>query len=174
MIPAHELGWMAGVIDLRGRIVYKNSALRKKNRQITLVAESKELPVIRRLAQLTGTKPEARNQSALSEFIRKGCREHCPEVHIHVGPEVFLPSISRWTISGAAMVCVLDNLQPFLMVDRGYPEAVEEARANTTLVGQGATATIRSLRRLEALGWDLPDEYAHAVMENPTREVVAA
>jgi hypothetical protein len=58
---------------------------------------------------------------------------------------------------------VLENLMPFLMVDRGYEEAIEQVSRDTTLTGQGSGAVMASLRRLRDLGWDLPARYARAL-----------
>jgi hypothetical protein len=154
---------MSGVLDLKGRISYKNNKLRK-TRQVTLMVESKEYPVIRRLSELTGTKPEVRAAKPLSGFIRRGCTVHCPEAHVHVSDvELSMPRIARWTVTGAAMVVVLDNLKGYLQVDRGYPEAIAEVLAMPTLQGQGAAAVLGAVNRLQSLGWAIPEPYAGAL-----------
>lgn len=162
-----KLGWMAGVIDLKGRLIHKNNKLRK-TRQIVLAVETKEYLVVKELGMLTGTNPEHIERQPLKEWMRKGCNEHCPEPHVHVGEKdyenLYLPPISRWTITGAGMYVVLSNLMPFLHIDRGYTEAMAEVMTNTQLTGQGSTAVVNSLRRLKLLGWELPEEY-EKVME---------
>jgi hypothetical protein len=165
MLPPIKLGWMAGVIDLKGRLVRKNNKLRK-TQQIVLIVETKEQLVIKELGSLTGTSPEQIERRPLKEWMRRGCTEHCPEAHIHVGDELeqlFMPPISRWTITGAGMVVVMTNLMPFIQIDRGYSEAIEEVIANTPLTGQGSAAVVSSIRRLSLLGWDLPEDYQVAM-----------
>lgn len=171
-LPAHQLGWVAGILDLKGRIIYKNNKTRT-TRQITLMVETKEYTVVRALGRLTGTNPEFRDQSPLADWMRRGCSEHCPEQHIHVNDSnSTLPPMARWTMTGASMVTVLDNVAPFLMIERGYEAATAEAIANTTLVGQGANMTVKSLRRLHQLGWDLPEIYASA-LDGPPAAITA-
>lgn len=162
MIPVNKLGWMAGVIDLKGRLVYKNNKQRK-TQQTVLMVENKEMAVIRELGSLTGTAPELIKAKALQDWMRRGCVDHCPEPHVHVSEYYGLqmPRMARWTITGAGMVVVLDNLMPFLMVDRGYDEAIEKVIASTPLVGQGSGQVQASLRRLKSMGWDLPEQYEH-------------
>jgi hypothetical protein len=152
---------MAGIFDLKARISYKNNHQRR-TRQVIAYVETKEIAVIRELSRLTGTNVEMRTKKALSEFIRRGCVEHCPEPHVHVDAEgLYMPSMARWTITGAGMVVVLYNLQPLMHVDRGFPEAVAEVLQNQRLEGQGATMQINTIKRLSDLGWSLPPEYRH-------------
>lgn len=165
MIPIPKLGWMAGVVDLKGRLIYKKNRQRA-TAQVVLMVESKEFHVIRELGSLTGTRPERKQAQPLKEFMRKGCQEHCPESHVHVndlGAEREMPATARWTITGAGMVVVLDNLLPFLMIDRGYTEAMDLVRGLTVLEGQGSGAVLAALNRLHRLGWYLPEDYGRAL-----------
>lgn len=154
MISQVDLAWMAGIIDLKGRLTYKNNKTRK-TRQITLTVDSKEILVVRRLCALTGTKPEVRNTSPVSEYLkRRGCIEHCPEAHVHIEGG-FTTGSTRWTMTGTSMVVVLDSIEPFVTVDRGYAEAIEEVMRSPTLEGRGSTAVVGALARLYELGWAL-------------------
>ena len=165
MISPIKLGWMAGVIDLKGRLLRKRNKMRATP-QIVLAVQTKELAVIRELGNLTGTKPEAIQKQPIKDFMRRSCAEHCPEAHVHYYSDVdglYMPEMRRWTVTGAAMYVVLDNLLPYIQIDRGYTEAMEKVMGNTSLVGQGATAVIVSLRRLYSLGWELPDEFKGVV-----------
>lgn len=162
MIPTHDLGWMAGVIDLKGRIVVKNNRMRK-TRQIVLAVESSERAVIKRLSRMTGTNPETMPQRPLKEWMRRGCNDHCPEAHVHINDEREMAAMSRWTITGAGAATVLSALLPFLATDRDWEDAIEEIVASVPLTGQGASAVLGSLRRLQGLGWDLPERFEAAV-----------
>ena len=165
-IPVQKLGWMAGILDLRGRLLVKKNQMRNTP-QFVLIAETKEVSIIRELSSLTGTKAELQAARPLKDFMRRSCTEHCPEAHVHVeDQDRMMPRIARWTITGAGMVTVLDNLMPFLMVDRGYPEAIDQVTRDTTLTGQGSGAVMASLRRLRDLGWELPERYARALKED--------
>lgn len=157
VIPVAKKAWMAGIIDLRGRVVYKNNKRRNHSNQVTLYVESVQIPVIRRLAELTGGNPEikVRNRSKVDGWFRRNCDEHCPEAHVHVNPGDFLDA-ARWTISGSAMSTVLINLQPYLVQDKGFSEAIAYGMEHMRLWGQGAAATITALRRLHSLGWTIP------------------
>jgi hypothetical protein len=168
MIPPIKLGWVAGVIDLRGRLITKNNRQRATP-QMVLMVESKETRVIRELSNLTGTRPEEMNQRPLKDFMRRGCSEHCPEAHIHIHDEDdrVMPPIARWTVTGAGMYVVLSNVLPYIQIDRGYTEAMDTVLANTVLLGQGSAAVRASLQRLYSLGWELPEEFKEAVSGAP-------
>lgn len=159
-----DLAWMAGVVDLKGRLTFKRNKTRA-TRQITLTVDSKEHVVVRRLCGMTGTRPEFRRTSPLSpELLRRNCAEHCPEAHTHVGTDWQYGSI-RWTITGASMVVVLDDIEPYVTVDRGYQEAINEVLAEVSLEGRGSIAVVGSLMRLHELGWTIRQPFLHVVEE---------
>lgn len=161
-ISMTSLGWMAGIIDLKGRLHYKANQQRRTTQTI-LTVDSKDAAIVRQLGLLTGTKPEWKTTKSLSDFIRRGCNEHCPEAHFHVHDKEWVAEISRWTITGAGMVVVLDNLLPFLVIDKGYQEAIEQIQKVTAYSGRGSGAVYATLIRLRDLGWDLPPVYELAV-----------
>ncbi len=162
-IPAEKLGWMAGILDLKGRIAYKNNKQRR-TRQTVLFVETKVFEIVQAMAAMTGTSPDLKQAKPLSEFIRRGCVEHCPEAHVHVDRMgLMMPQTSRWTVTGAALVVVLHNLRPYLMVERGYEAAVTEVLANQNLTGPGANAMLVAVRRLQQAGWTVPEPYATAL-----------
>jgi hypothetical protein len=161
-ISMTDLGWMAGIIDLKGRIHFKANQQRVTTQTI-LTVDSKDAAIIRQLSRLTGTKPEFKNTKTLSDFIRRGCNEHCPEAHVHVTDREWIAEISRWTITGAGLVVVLDNLLPFLVIDKGYREAIEEIQKVTAYSGRGSGSVYATLARLRDLGWDLPPVYELAL-----------
>jgi hypothetical protein len=158
-IPVGQLAWMAGIIDLKGKITYKvNQKRAAGSKQITLYVESVQFPVIKKLGELTGTNPELKTTRERHEgWYRRGCDEHCPTQHVHVVAGEFPPA-ARWTISGAPMAVVLSSLLPYMVQDKGFTDAIAYAYENMVLFGQGAGATVNSLRRLHGLGWKLPDE----------------
>lgn len=164
MISVQQLGWMAGVVDLKGRLSYKRNALRA-TRQITLSVETKEWPIAQRLCALTGTAPEIRDRTPLNEMFRRGCVEHCPEAHVHVDRDgIFMPRSTRWTITGAGLVVVYDSLKEYLTVDR-YADAVKEVDENVALTGRGSVTVLVTCNRLQNLGWALPEAYAQALTD---------
>jgi hypothetical protein len=161
MISEKDLGWIAGVFDFKGRIIRKRNEQRRTP-QTLIYVESKQLEIIQALAQLTGTSPEAKKQSTLSDWIRVGCLEHCPERHVHVSRADqgwSMPRTSRWTLTGASMVVFLYSVLPYLRIDRGYQEAVDAIIADQDLEGRGADAIWRAVRRMVNLGWPLPPVY---------------
>ena len=158
----YDLAWMAGVIDLKGRLTYKKNRTRA-TRQITLTVDSKEHLVVRRLCKMTGTKPEVRTTSPLSEeLLRRNCAEHCPEAHTHVDTTWTYGSI-RWTVTGASMVVILDGIESYTTLDRGYREAIDEVLDGIALEGRGSIAVVGSLIRLYELGWTLRQPLLHVV-----------
>lgn len=160
-ISPAEMGWMAAVIDLRGRVYVKTNKQRAEDsRQIVLMAESKQASIIRRLSKMTGNKVETMSPRPMKEFMRRGCNEHCPEQHVHISDDRTMPGITRWTLTGVAMAIVTTALEPYLTEDKGFPEYNEEILAATTLRGQGSGAVMATIARLSALGWPLPDVLA--------------
>lgn len=166
-ITAKDLGWMAGVIDLKGRIVLKSNQTRV-TKQAVLTVQTGEMGVIRRLGDLTGTAPEVMKAKPLKDFMRKNCIAHCPEAHVHSGTEdLMMPTSARWTITGAGLVVVLFSLVDMMATDRGFAEIMEATMAVTTIQGPGAGQVRAQLRRLRGLGWALPDRYTNAIEPEP-------
>jgi hypothetical protein len=162
-ISQRDLGWMAGVLDLKGRISLKSNQTRA-TKQAVLAVQTGEIAVIRRLGDLTGTSPEVMRAKPLKDFMRKNCSTHCPEKHSHVlYDELTMPSSARWTITGAGLVVVLHSLIDYLSTDRGFVEIMNATMAVTTIQGPGAGQVRAQLRRLRGLGWELPQRYAHAI-----------
>lgn len=155
-IPVAQLGWMAGIIDLQGKIVAKQNKMRR-NPQMVLYVQSKHFPVIQRLSLMTGTNPEHKiTEEDSGGWWRRGCSEHCPEAHTHVDRSQF-PDTMRWTVTGVPMGIVLHNLAPFLTQNSKFTMAQETCFRDMVLRGRGAKAVVDALRRLEALGWDFPE-----------------
>jgi len=158
-LPMQQLGWMAGIIDFKGRILRKNNKTRK-TMQLVLAVDTKEIAIVRKLSTMTGTRPELQAAQPRPDFMRRNCSEHCPDQHVHIGvDEFYMPEIARWTITGAGMVVVLSSLLPFLTVDRGWDQAVEDATNQTVFRGPGSGMVKSTLVRLKELGWDLPMIY---------------
>ncbi|SRR6266480_1013735 len=169
MIPVNKLGWMAGVLDLKCKILRKQNKQRSTP-QIVLAVDTKNVQVVRELSSLTGTRPEAQKERDAPSFVRKGCMEHCPEAHVHVNDDMYqakMPPIFRWTITGAGAAVIIFNIQPYLMVDNGLTIAMEEIFENTPLKGQGSGMVLASLRRLAEIGWDMPVQYKSVLELDP-------
>ena len=156
-ISKSDLGWVAGIIDLKAMIVRKNNK-RRKTPQIVLLVDCKEDRVVRRLAKLTGTAPEAHSQHPLKPFMRRGCKEHCKEPHIHVDEEYpwNMPETTRWTLTGAAAAIVLYNLSPYMSTYTEYRGTVDMIFATMVTEGQGSGQVRASVKRLAELGWTIP------------------
>lgn len=158
-IPVAQLAWMAGIIDLRGRVTYKTNPNRKNSSQCTLYIETINMEIIERLCQLTGTSIEKKNRAGRPETVegwyRKGCEEHCPEQHVHVAGFDAISS-GRWSISGAGLVVVGEGIMPYLVSPALVQEAVRYARQYLVVNGRGAGSSVATLRRLDALGWKTP------------------
>ena len=158
-IADHQLGWMAGVIDLKGRIIVKHNKQRR-TRQLVLVVETQETQVVQELGRMTGTALELKMPRNMPDFMRHGCVEHCPTEHVHVKSE--MPSISRWTVTGSAMAVVVYNLLPFMRNDRGLLKGMQEIFQMTPKSGAGRNAIDQSIKRMAELGWEIPEELMSA------------
>lgn len=151
-----RLAWMAGVLDLKGKVTFKNNKMRAEgSRQIVLYVETKEMSVIQELCRLTGTSVELHKADLTKEFFRRSCSEHCPDNHVHVANS--WPQVARWSITGASMAVVLTNVLPYLHNNRlPYRQLAQQALDQAVFTGPGAGAIVKSIRRLERLGWELP------------------
>lgn len=160
-IPPAQLGWMAGVVDLKGKI------LRKKNKsratpQLVLAVESTDIAIVRELCKMTGTQAELQRQPKQADWWRRNCQEHCSDAHVHVEAPEF-PAVARWTITGVSMAVIIENLLPYLRTDKGLEIVMEEAYQNKAISGQGSGAVRASLLRLRYMGWVLPPEIDRAI-----------
>jgi hypothetical protein len=167
-VTSEQYAWMAAIVDLKGMLLKKNNKDRAKNTaQMVLVVESKHLAIIRRLAELTGTAPEAKRvQEIKDDWMRRGCIEHCPQAHIHHHEKWQMPATQRWSITGAAAGVVLHNLRPYLVDDmKPYDEFVTKVLEQATLTGRGSGATRTALARLINLGWELPPQLAEELSD---------
>lgn len=166
MITIVDKAWMAGIFDLKARLAHKNNQQRR-TRQTIMYVETKEITVVRRLCELTGTDVESRDSKPLSEFVRRSCSIHCPEAHVHVDNTFSMPNMARWTITGASLVVVHHNLYPYMRVDRGYIEAVREILETQSMTGRGSAQMIAGIMRLQALGWLVPPTYLEQMKNLP-------
>lgn len=169
-IPIQKLGWVAGVLDLKGRVVTKKNKQRATP-QFVLMVETKDMAIIRELCSLTGTRVEAKAERKVPEFMRRPCSEHCPEKHEHVHTEGGrdydwkMPPVARWTATGAAAAVILHNVLPFSLANLGLEVALQALLDQATLTGQGSGATMAAIRRMKELGWELPEKFERAAEE---------
>lgn len=157
MITPATMGWMAGIIDLKGRIYTKKNQSRATP-QVVLMVESRYPGIVRRLGELVGTRPEVMQSKPLKDFMRRGCREHCAEPHVHVNDDRIMPGVYRWTVTGLSMAIVLKALEPLLIEDKAYQEHADEVLAVAAIEGQGSAATLAAVNRMHLLGWPLPEK----------------
>lgn len=155
MLTEADKGWMAAVIDLRGYVYIKQNKQRA-SRQIVLMVESKRAGIVRRLGQMSGTKPETMQAREMKEFMRRGCAEHCVEPHVHVNDDRTMPSVVRWTATGVAFAVIVSALEPYLTEDKGFPELAQEVLGVTDVLGRGSGAVMATLVRMKDLGWPMP------------------
>ena len=168
MIPVSKLAWMAAVIDLKGKLYSKKNALRATP-QVVLAVESINFAVVRELSSLTGTSPEFAMARQKPDWMKRGCTEHCPEPHIHY--EGSLPPKARWTVTGASAAVILYNIMPYLVAhDQPWQEILDQLVGQASLNGQGSGVTLRSLRRLKELGWEMPRSFEVVLAEQGKEE----
>jgi len=162
-IPIQKLGWVAGVLDLKGRVVTKNNQQRATP-QFVLQVETKDMAIVRELCSLTGTRVEARTERRMPDWMRRPCAEHCPEKHEHVhaerpGSDWKMPPMGRWTATGCTAAIILYNVLPFSLANLGLEVALHALLDQATLTGQGSGTTIKAIRRMKELGWELPEKF---------------
>jgi hypothetical protein len=159
MITPAKLGWMAGIVDLKGKVYFKKNTQRTTP-QVVLMVESRFPGIIRELGAMVGTRPEAMAIKPMKEFMRRGCAEHCTEPHVHVNDTRTMPQVYRWTVTGIALAIVLSALEPVLTQDKGFQEVVAEVLAGVDMEGRGSGAVMSTVNRLITLGWPMPEEVA--------------
>lgn len=151
-----DLGWMAAVIDMKGKVRVINNSMRCTP-QVVLRVDAKNALIAERLSALTGTTPEPHRQSSWSEtFLRKGCVEHCLEPHIHVDEGREIPLTTKWSVTGTAMGIVIWNIRRYMTTYPVYAPYMGLVFSNTVTKGQGVGQVRSSVQRLKALGWRIP------------------
>lgn len=153
-----QFAWMAGILDLKGRLRRVEAASRRTP-LFKVMVESQHLGVVRRLADYTATRPSYAQSRPLSASIRRSCKDHCPEPHKHVQPQ--MPTVGRWDMTGAGAVIVLTGLLPYIAGDvAAYEEFIEEATSfiPTDRSRPGRYAVEQAMKRLGKLGWPIPSE----------------
>ena len=165
-ISSSDLGWMAAVIDMKGHVITKNNKTRNTP-QVVLSVDTKDERIAKRLSAFTGTKPEAHGLSSMSETLRRGCTEHCPEAHIHMSDRD-LPDSTKWTVTGLSMGIVLWNLRKYMSTYPEYAKFMGMAFDNSVLEGRGSGQVRASVKRLRDLGWRIPRKISVRIEENET------
>jgi len=177
VITEADLGWTAGVLDMHGHVVrHKNKTRARGSVQVSVYVETSLSQVTDKLCALTGSSAEPMNAPKRpEEWDRRGCIEHCPEPHIHTRFFENLPQVTRWAVAGASCAVVLWNLQGRL-VTKGEPWewALAMSLASTRLSGQGSGAALAAIRRLHALGWEVPSLMREAVSRDAGAKKVTA
>lgn len=158
-IDPGDMAWLAGVFDMKAKLIRKKNRQRNTS-QVVLYVDSKNHTVVRTVARMTGTQPEMQAAKGPSDWMRRGCAQHCPDAHVHVGDFTWgMPAITRWTITGAAAAVILHNVMPYMRTDQGLSEALQEILSQVVTEGQGWGATRAALRRLRDLDWELPERF---------------
>ena len=156
-ISKSDLGWVAAVLDLKGGVSRKANK-KRRTPQIVLHVDTTDRRIAVRLSRLTGTAPEEKEMRAPGPFLRRGCKEHCLEPHIHVEDNHVWNThdSTRWSITGVAMAIVLSNLAPYMSTYGEYEGFVEEIITQMKAEGQGSGMVRAATLRLQELGWDIP------------------
>lgn len=157
-IPVQRLAWMAGVVEMRGKIRVVDNPMRR-TLQLRLQVQSQQVHVVERLCAMTGVEIDVKDTREIMSSDRRGCVEHCPEAHVHTG--TMIPRMAMWAVTGTAAAIVLHNLAEYLhegtdlsMVDR-YLDSLSLPE-DWRRPGRGMRAIFDSVNRLRILGWDIP------------------
>jgi hypothetical protein len=176
LISESDKGWMAGVVDFQGHVIRRANGHRAQGSEhVSIYVDTRITEISSKLCAMTGTSPEpkANGHAALKvEWLRRGCVEHCPEPHQHIGDsDISMPPTVKWSATGCAVAIILWNLLPHMQTRREPWEwAMGMGFASTRLTGRGSQAALSAIRRLHSLGWELPPLFREAV----PRELEAA
>lgn len=137
-LSSTDLAYIAAVIDSQGIIRSRKT----KQGVLPLVAlHGPNIRLLQYLAGLTGTKVTITRR----EFLRSGCREHCPEQHQHITSES-----GRWSVTGAKATILLAAIRPYMRL-QGY-QADQAIAQGLVAPRKEATAS-----KMTELGWPLPE-----------------
>lgn len=162
-----QLGWIAGIIEARGKIRKTSNPLRKST-QILLQVQTRHLDIAARLGKLTGVKVRYVESKRINKGDRKACAEHCPEAHVHVEP--WIPAMGVWAVTGGAAAVVLHNVMPYLSSIEERQTIVDEIVGSLPTQGRGFHAVKTSVDRLRRLGWEIPPAMAFVAPDEPADE----
>jgi len=135
-----ELAYLAGVLDTRA--VVRVGLVGGSQSPLPFVAMScGDAVLLRWLGQIAGVRSIVTSR----QFDRHRCLEHCDKAHDHV------TSVSgRWQLSGVRATVVLSATEEWVRFHReSWREAIE--------VGLEANRKDGTVRKMEALGWPLPE-----------------
>jgi hypothetical protein len=150
---------MAGVLETRGKIRRVDNPLRKTI-QLILQLQNRNVHIPERMAALTGVKIRVTEAREITVGERRGCVEHCPEAHVHLGAH--LPRMAVWAITGVGASVVLHNLAPYmhpatdLSVVDDYIDGLT-LPADWAKPGPGMYAIWETVNRLRTIGWEIPE-----------------
>ncbi len=140
MIPETDLAYLAGVLDIMGRIWTRPSS---DGRRLPLLEiNAKQPDLMEWLAGLTGTSVVTTSR----DYMRLGCNEHCSEKHVHA-----TSTSARWSVTGAKATIILFGIEPFSFIRRAEVEYA---------LGVGMLAEMRSqtVRDMKSRGWVIPPD----------------
>lgn len=154
-----RLAWAAGVIETRGK-VRRVDNLQRKTVQLILQVQTRHVHIVERLCALTGVEPRIHEARQIRAGDRRGCVEHCPEAHVHLG--VQMPRMAMWAVTGVGAAIVLHNVAPFLHPSTSLSvvdEILDTAPipADWRKPGRGARAIWVTVNRLRTIGWTIPE-----------------
>lgn len=158
-IDGTKLAWMAGVVELRGKVTILQDPMRRTV-QLRLRLQSQHVVMVQRLCAYTGIEINDKPSREIHGLDRRGCVEHCPERHQHTA--VRMPRMAHWGMTGVGAAIVLHGLAPhFLGV---LDLTLVDQYLNTLNVpsdwrkpGRGMKAVFDSVNRLRTIGWEIPE-----------------
>jgi hypothetical protein len=153
MISETDLAWMAGVLSIKGRVGLKRNKSRATSQKVVAVRTQKKY-IIDRLTEMTDRNVHV-DQAAHKGWDQRGCIEHCPEPHNH--HSIIIPETYEWTVTGVSAAIVLWNLMPYLD-GKEWEQFMTDAFSDAVMFGQGSGATKAAIRRLNTVGWKIPDQ----------------
>jgi len=110
MITDSDKHWLAGVLDARGSLLWSDNRRVNIGLSMQMKDDDRGL-VIDKVALMLGLRTRP---SFSIEGVRHQCAEHCPEPHIHYGPE---SKYKRLTLGGYKFIIIVDELRPYLVRD---------------------------------------------------------
>src|SRR5260370_30065485 len=96
-ITQADKAWMAAIVDYKAAFAEKRNATRATP-QLVMRVDTMDLTIVQRICNLTEIVPF--DKLPKRNFYQRGCKDHCPEPHIHHEETWAMPQTAQWAATG--------------------------------------------------------------------------
>ena len=141
MLTREDIAYVAGLLDALSRVRIFSTP---EGTDLPRIAVSTpEMELLTYLGSLTGTAPFITKRT----YDRHRCTQHCEQAHQHV-----VSKSGRWSVSGAKATILGSAVLPHIRLQKTDFEVA-------VAVGLIAPKKLATPKKMQALGWPLPEEW---------------